>query len=141
MSTRTKVTIELAKSPWFIESHFIDPAHSFRQWQAQALREITIDHPEADVRFALGQEVTREQGYRIRYDQAVIDKPNQLTLHSSIGAILHDLTMGTRWCVYLPARIGVADTPVRDVLEDDLDTGMERLKRDSEDYAEQEYGR
>ena len=137
MAGRTSVTIELAPAPWFLEAGLIDPVASLVRWKAKLAHLISMAHRGTDVQFAVSEDVSREQEYRVVYDKAG-EGAGSFTLGASVWAIAHDLTMGSSWCVYraFPARRPVP--VVRDPIEGDLDVGMERIKREQEDWEEEE---
>jgi hypothetical protein len=120
-----------------VESPWIDPEASFARWIRKSVHLVQVAHPDTDVQVLMSDEVTREEGIRIVYD-TTRDRPRELTLRSSVRSMLHDLTMGNAWCVYLAFPAPVADPVKVDPLANDLDIGMERLKREAEEWLEEE---
>jgi hypothetical protein len=137
MAERTSVTIEIARAPWFLEAGLIEPAPSLERWKAKLAQMITTVHPRTDVQFVVNPDVSREQEYRVVYDTSR-DEPRTFTLGASVWAMAHDLTVGKSWCVYRtyanPPKARAATDPLRD----DLDIGMERIRREEEELREQE---
>lgn len=138
MAQRTSVTIEIARAPWFLEAGLIEPAPSLERWKRKLDHLIKVTHPGTAVGFIVSDDVSREQEYRVVYDTSG-DRAGSFTLGASVWAMAHDLTMGNSWCVYrrVPASTPVPIAP--DPLRDDLDTAMERIRREQEEWEEQEY--
>ena len=137
MAERTSLTIELAPAPWFLEGALIEPVASLQRWKGKLAQMITTVHPRTDVQFVVNPDVSREQEYRVVYDTSR-DETGTFTLGASVWAMAHDLTVGNSWCVYRtyanPPKARVATDPLRD----DLDIGMERIRREEEELREQE---
>jgi hypothetical protein len=137
MAERTSLTIELAPAPWFLEGTLIEPVASLQRWKGKLAQMITTVHPRTDVQFVVNPDVSREQEYRVVYDTSR-DEPGTFTLGASVWAMAHDLTVGNSWCVYRtyanPPKARAATDPLRD----DLDIGMERIRREEEELREQE---
>jgi len=137
MAERTSLTIELAPAPWFLEGTLIEPVASLQRWKGKLAQMITTVHPRTDVQFIVNPDVSREQEYRVVYDTSR-DEPGTFTLGASVWAMAHDLTVGNSWCVYRtyanPPKARVTPDPLRD----DLDIGMERIRREEEELREQE---
>jgi hypothetical protein len=137
MAERTSLTIELAPGPWFLEGTLIEPVASLQRWRGKLAQMITTVHPRTDVQFVVNPDVSREQEYRVVYDTSR-DEPGTFTLGASVWAMAHDLTVGKSWCVYRtyanPPKARAATDPLRD----DLDVGMERIRREEEELREQE---
>jgi len=137
MAERTSLTIELAPAPWFLEGTLIEPLASLQRWKGKLAKMITTVHPRTDVQFVVNPDVSREQEYRVVYDTSR-DEPGTFTLGASVWAMAHDLTVGNSWRVYRtyanPPKARAATDPLRD----DLDVGMERIRREEEELREQE---
>ena len=137
MAERTSLTIELAPEPWFLEGALIEPVASLQRWKGKLAQMITAVHPRTDVQFIVNPDVSREQEYRVVYDTSR-DEPGTFTLGASVWAMAHDLTVGNSWRVYRTYTNPTKPEVTIDPLQDDLDTGMERIRLEEAILREQE---